>query len=315
MGPKHVTLQNHFVIAKFKKLKILKQNNKKILELSPSPSCLFLRQQIHFFGWIWYLSLRVQPVFFRIPLKIRVKRQKQPLELFCKKLCLQKFRKFHIKTLMFKSLFNRVFRIATLFKSVSNTGVFQWNLRNFWKHLFWRRSANDCFWNLFKLLQDSLFLITYTSGLNCYICFRFRTIIYSFICQFSLCYYCYSYHKKQSSGDVLQKRCSYKFRKIHEKNTCAKDSFLIKLQIYRVLTLSKKRFRHRCFLVNSAKFLITLFLKNPSEGCFCKNTRSVCCPTTTLFFSKTMSHIFSDWVFSRLSLQTWNKSKLNISSP
>ena len=167
----------------------------------------------------------------------------------------------------------------------------------------------------FKLLQDSSFLITYTSGSNCYICFRFCTIIYSFICQFSLRYYCYSYHKKQSSVDVLQKICSYKFRKIHEKNTCAKDSFLIKLQIYRVLTLSKKRFRRRCFLVNSAKFLITLFLKNPSEGCFCKNTRSVYCPTTTLFFSKTMSHIFFGWVFSRLNLQTWNKSKLNISSP
>ena len=28
----------------------------------------------------------------------------------------------------------------------SNTGVFLWNFRNFWKHLFWRTSANDCFW-------------------------------------------------------------------------------------------------------------------------------------------------------------------------
>ena len=33
-------------------------------------------------------------------------------------------------------------------------------------------------------------------------------------------------------------------------------------------TLSKKRFRHRCFHVNSAKFLITLFLRNLSDGCF-----------------------------------------------
>ena len=32
--------------------------------------------------------------------------------------------------------------------------------------------------------------------------------------------------------------------------------------------LSKKRFWHRCFHVNSAKFLVTLFLRNLSDGCF-----------------------------------------------
>ena len=46
----------------------------------------------------------------------------------------------------------------------------------------------------------------------------------------------------------------------------------------------KKRFRHRCFLVNSAKFLIKSFLRNPSDGCFCINTPSVYCRTMT--FSK-----------------------------
>ena len=59
------------------------------------------------------------------------------------------------------------------------------------------------------------------------------------------------------------------------------------------LTSSKKRFRHRCF-VNSAKFLIKLPLKNPLGGCFYINIRSVYCPTTTFFFSKTMSLIFSE---------------------
>ena len=58
-----------------------------------------------------------------------------------------------------------------------------------------------------------------------------------------------------------KKRCSYKFRKIHKKTP-------------------KKRFRYRCFLVNSAKFPITSFLKNASDGCFSINTRYVYCPTS-----------------------------------
>ena len=45
---KHVTQQNHFVIAKFKKLKTLKQMDKKIQELSPSLRYWFSRQQIFF---------------------------------------------------------------------------------------------------------------------------------------------------------------------------------------------------------------------------------------------------------------------------
>ena len=34
------------------------------------------------------------------------------------------------------------------FKRDSNTGVFLWNLQNFWEHLFWRTFANDCFFFL-----------------------------------------------------------------------------------------------------------------------------------------------------------------------
>ena len=58
------------------------------------------------------------------------------------------------------------------------------------------------------------------------------------------------------------------------------------------LTLSEKRFRHRCFPVNSAKFLITLLLKNPSDGCFCINIRSVYCPTTTFCFFQKRCHAY-----------------------
>ena len=52
-----------------------------------------------------------------------------------------------------------------------------------------------------------------------------------------------------------------------------------------------------CFFFNFAKFLLTSFLKHPSDGCFYINTRSVYCPTTTFHLFKKMSHIFSGWVF------------------
>ena len=97
-----------------------------------------------------------------------------------------------------------------------------------------------------------------------------------------------------------------------QENSYTKGSFLMKLQIYRITTLSKKRFyrvtvialskkilQHRCFLVNSAKFLRTLFLKNPSDGCFCLNTRFGYCPTTTFCFLKNdVTHIFRLSIFS-----------------
>ena len=46
-------------------------------------------------------------------------------------------------------------------------------------------------------------------------------------------------------------------------NTCARDSFLIKLQA-RPATLLKKRLWYRCFPVNFEKFLRTPFLQNTS---------------------------------------------------
>ena len=48
-----------------------------------------------------------------------------------------------------------------------------------------------------------------------------------------------------------------------KENNCARISFLIKLQA-RPATLLKKRFWHRCFPVNFAKFLRTPFLQNTS---------------------------------------------------
>ena len=69
----------------------------------------FSRQQIPFSaksGMYWRQSHRFLP---RTPLKIRVNPQKQPLQLFCKKWCFQKLRKFHRKTSVLKSLFMELY--------------------------------------------------------------------------------------------------------------------------------------------------------------------------------------------------------------
>ena len=98
----------HFVKAKLKKLRILKQKEK-------NPGIIFLTEVMTFATANTVLQLNL--VFIadshtgfcsRLLWKLQVKRQEQPRELFCKKRCSLKFRKFHRKTSVLKSLFNRV---------------------------------------------------------------------------------------------------------------------------------------------------------------------------------------------------------------
>ena len=141
------------------------------------------------------------------------------------------------------------------------------------------KSANDCFWNLFFHVDSLL-------------------IIHGFVCQFPLHYYWHFYNQKQSAGGALWKRCSNKFRKFHIKTPALRRVFNEAADQYS-LTLSKKTFRHRWFFVNSRKFLTKPFLKNPSDGCFCRNTRSVYFPSTTLYlFKNDVTHIFRLSIFS-----------------
>ena len=56
----------------------------------------------------------------------------------------------------------------------------------------------------------------------------------------------------------------------HE-NTCARASFLIKLQA-EPATLLKKKLWQRCFPVNFAEFLRTNFLQNTPGDCFCNGS-------------------------------------------
>ena len=79
-------------------------------------------------------------------------------------------------------------------------------------------------------------------------------------------YYWYCYNQKQSSGAVLQKKCFYKFPKIHKKTP------------------------HLFFRTSASAYALALFTVLPQ----------------TFVFSKAMSHIFLGWVFSELNLLTWN---------
>ena len=134
---------------------------------------------------------------------------------------------------------------------------------------------------LFKFHQDCPFLITYTSGSNWHICSSFCIIIYRFVCQFSLHYYWYSYNQRQSSPCCSARKVFLQISQDSQENT------------------HKKRFIHRFFLMNSAKFLITSHLKNLSDGCFCKNTPSLYCRITTFrLFKNNITHISWLSIFS-----------------
>ena len=162
-----------------------------------------------------------------------------------------------------------------IYKIFENTACFSFTARKVSKY-------GVFFWSVFSCIRLNTTIYSVIRRFTIWTLFTqcFCIIIYSFVCQYSLHYYWYCYNQKQSSGAVLQKRCSYKFRKIHKKTP-------------------KKRFRHRFFPANSAKFLITSFLKNPSESCFCINTPSVYCRPTTfhLFEKKRHTYFLAEYFF------------------
>ena len=67
--------------------------------------------------------------------------------------------------------------------------------------------------------------------------------------------------KKHSFVDVLQNTCSRKFRNIYRKTPVLES-------LFNKVAGNKKGLRHRCFLVNIAKFSRTAFLYNTSGGYF-----------------------------------------------
>ena len=71
-----------------------------------------------------------------------------------------------------------------------------------------------------------------------------------------------SYVYKQPPEVFCKKRCSQKFLQKSQENTCARVSFLMRLQASACNFI--KNDWHRCFPVNFAKFLVIPFLQNIS---------------------------------------------------
>ena len=120
-----------------------------------------------------------------------------------------------------KSLFNgvtglHVFQPLTLFKKRLQHRYFPVEFTKFLRTPILNKICERLV--LKPVLPPGLpFMITYSSGSNWYLCFSFYIIIRSFVCQSSFHYCWYCYNQKQLSGDVLPKRCYYKFRKIYKK--------------------------------------------------------------------------------------------------
>ena len=127
------------------------------------------------------------------------------------------------------------------------------------------------------------FLINCTSGTNQYICFSFYIIIYRFL---------YQYNNPFGTIDTAI------FRSSRPALFCKKGDVTSFAKFTK--NTSKKRFPHRSLLVNSAKFLMTSFLKNPSDGCFCINKHSFYLLSYNDFspFQKKVIHIFWLSIFS-----------------
>ena len=99
----------------------------------------FSRQQILFSAesgmYCWQSHLFLP----RTPVETRVKRQKQPPKLLCKKGVFRNFACFAGRQLCWRFFLTELqtFRPAALLKMYSNTDVFLWNLQDFLEHLIW----------------------------------------------------------------------------------------------------------------------------------------------------------------------------------
>ena len=108
----------------------------------------------------------------------------------------------------------------------------------------------------------------------------FCIIIYSFVCQYSLHYYWYCYNQKQSSGAVLQKKVLFQISQNPQENT-------------------KKEILAQMFSCKFCKISHNIFFKE-HFGRLLHHKLSLF--LLSHLYSKTMSHMFSDWIFFRFNL-------------
>ena len=78
---------------------------------------------------------------------ISMMNQKQPPEASCKKAILKNFVIFTGKHLCWSLFLIKFQTFRPDSKRDSNTGILLWILQKFLEHLFWKTSANCCFWS------------------------------------------------------------------------------------------------------------------------------------------------------------------------
>ena len=88
-----------------------------------------------------------------------------------------------------------------------------------------------------------------------------------------------------------KKVISRNFIKLTEKYLC-RSLFFNKVADLSPATLLKKRLWHRCFPINFAKFLRTLFLWNTSGGCFCFLDFITSITPSSIFFTTSTDIIY-----------------------
>ena len=126
-----------------------------------------------------------------------------------------------------------------LYEEVSPTRVFSCGICEIFKNTYFNEHlqttvSESCS----NFTRTALFLIIYTSGSNWYICFSSCIIIYSFVWQLSL-------FTTIDTAIIRTSWCSAKrvllqILQNSQESTCVKDSFLMKLQIYRVYLYQKR---------------------------------------------------------------------------
>ena len=152
-----------------------------------------------------------------------------------------------------------------------------------------------------------------------FVYFKFRIIIYSFVCQFSLHFLLILlFNQKQSFGYVLQWKCFNKFHKIYKQTSMLESHFQWSCtstasNFVNIITAYKRDSGTDFFFWILRNFSEHLFQRTPLEP-FCLIAHSVYCHTTTFHLLKKMSHVFSSWVLSQPNLQTEYKSEPNIST-
>ena len=117
--------------------------------------------------YIWIFSVFKMGIFIeKKSFALRIQFSEAVVRRYSSKIdrCSWKFHKLLRQTVTSESLINKVaglqtFRPALLLKRDSNTGVFLWNLRNFYNTFFYSGTPGGCFWVLIDFILQRDFQI------------------------------------------------------------------------------------------------------------------------------------------------------------